>query len=88
VVGISYTDYLQLTPQEADTVIQAYSDNKLEEYKLYEAIIYNTVGQAFAGGKFSSIFAEKQRQQRQQPITVQERKIMAEKLLTMFGEVR
>jgi hypothetical protein len=85
VVGISYSDYLQLTPKEADDIIKAHQENKLEEFKLYETIMYNAVGQAFGGsGKFKSIFKS---EEEKKPIDLEERRRKAKKLRTMFGEV-
>jgi hypothetical protein len=85
VVGISYSDYLQLTPKEADDIIKAHQENKLEEFKLYETIMYNAVGQAFGGGgKFKSVFKS---EEERKPIDLEERRRKAKKLRTMFGEV-
>lgn len=82
VVGISYSEYLELTPYEASELIKSYKENKIDEFKTLEIIIYNAVGQVLGGkGKFKSAISESKKK----VISLEERRVIANRILKEVG---
>ncbi len=81
-VGVSCSEYLELTPHEANEIIKAYKENKTDEFKTIEALIYNAVAQVLGGkGKFKSAISENKKK----VISLEERKAIASRILREVG---
>jgi hypothetical protein len=82
VVGLSCSEYLELTPYEASEIIKAYKENKTDEFKTIEVLIYNAVGQVLGGkGKFKSAISESKKK----VISLEEKKVIANRILKELG---
>jgi hypothetical protein len=82
VVGISCSEYLELTPHEASEIIKAYKENKTDEFKTIEVLIYNATIQAFScKGKFKSAISEIKKK----VISLEERRVIANRILKEVG---
>jgi len=81
VIGIKDID--RYTMKDLDVLYNTYLDNKLNEYKTLEKIIYSSVAQAMGGNDFKSIFDSKRTTSKN--ITEEERKEIADRLLKKWG---